>query len=257
MQKRAKVERKKVNVVATALPRYLKWSEQSVTWSREDHPEGIEHPGLLALVVAPQVDGFCLNKVLMDGGSSINILYLDTFQRMGLSESRLTSTSTIFHRIVPGKSAHPIGKIILEVAFGVSKAQYRSEYLTFEVVDLKNPYNPLFGRPAYANFMARPCYVYHKLKIPGPQGIITIEGSKDMEIECDRGDAIMADQACSEKELKYYKSQVNPADKRVLDKPTHEEEKKKFKSAQDTKMVDFVEGDSSKQFSIGSHMDPK
>ena len=105
--------------------------------------------------------------------------------------------------------------------------------------------------------MARPCYVYLKLKIPGAQGTITVEGSKDMAIECDRGDAIMADQACSEEELKYYKSQVDTADKRVLDKPAHAEEKKKFKSAQDTKMVDFVEGDSSKHFSIGSHKDRK
>ena len=104
---------------------------------------------------------------------------------------------------MPGKSAHPIGKIRLEVAFGVSKAQYRSEYLTFEVVDLKSPYHALFGRPAYAKFMARPCYVYLKLKIPGPQGIITVEGSKYMAIECDQGDAIMADQACSKEELKY------------------------------------------------------
>ena len=84
-----------------------------------------------------------------------------------------------------------------------------------------------------------------------------MEGSKTMAIECDSGDAIMAEQACSEEELKYYKSQVDPTDKRVLEKPAHEEEKKKFKSAQDTKMVDFVEGDSSKQFSVGAHMDPK
>ena len=226
-----KLKEREVNAVATALPRYLKWSEQPVTWSREDHPEGIEYSGLLALVVAPHVDGFRLNKVTMDGGSSINILYLDTFQRMGLSESRLTPTSTIFHGIVPGKSAHLIGKIRLEVAFGVSKGQYRSEYLTFEVVDFKSPYHALFGRPAYAKFMARPCYVYLKLKIPGPQGTITVEGSKAMAIECNRGDAIMEDQACSEEELKYYKSQVDPADKHVLDKPAHEEEKKKFKSA--------------------------
>ena len=55
-----------------------------------------------------------------------------------------------------------------------------------------------------------------------------------MAIEHDRGDAFMADQASSEEELMYYKSQVDPGDKRPLDKPTHEEEKKKFKSAQDT-----------------------
>ena len=143
--------------MASAVPRFLKWSEQTITWSREDHPPAVEHPGLLALVVAPQVDGFSLNKVLMDGGSSINILYLDTFRRMGLTQDRLTPTSTIFHGIVPGKSAHPIGQISLEVAFGVSKEQFRSEFLTFEVVDLKIPYHALFRRPAYAKFMARPC----------------------------------------------------------------------------------------------------
>ena len=54
---------------------YLKWSEHTITWSRADHPDVVEHSGLLALVVAPQVGGFELKKVLMDGGSSINILY--------------------------------------------------------------------------------------------------------------------------------------------------------------------------------------
>ena len=35
----------------------------------------------------------------------------------------------------------------------------------FEVVKIKSPYHALFGRLAYARFMARPCYVYLKLKI--------------------------------------------------------------------------------------------
>ena len=72
----------------------------------------------------------------MDGGSSINILYYETFSRMGLKESQLQPTSTIFHGIVPGKSARPEGKIKLEVAFGESKDKYRLEMLKFEVVKL-------------------------------------------------------------------------------------------------------------------------
>ena len=82
-----KIVKRAVNAVVTGVPRYLRWSEHTVTWSRADHPEAVEHPGLLALVVAPQVHGFELKKVLMDGGSSINILYWDTFIRMGLKES--------------------------------------------------------------------------------------------------------------------------------------------------------------------------
>ena len=36
----------------------------------------------------------------------------------------------------------------------------RSETLTFEVVKIQSPYHALFGRPAYAKFMARPYYIY-------------------------------------------------------------------------------------------------
>lgn len=41
------------------------------------------------MVVAPKVGGYVLNKVLVDGGSNINILYYDTYRRMNLSEDKL------------------------------------------------------------------------------------------------------------------------------------------------------------------------
>ena len=69
----------------------------------------------------------------MDGGSSINILYYETFHRMGLTDKNLKPSNTVFHGVVPGKSAYPIGKIALEVAFG-DEHDSRSEPLTFEVV---------------------------------------------------------------------------------------------------------------------------
>ena len=74
-------------MVSAAVPKYLKYSEVPITWSREDHLPIVETPGLLALVVAPQVAGYVLNKVLMDGGSAINILYYETFLRMNLKKS--------------------------------------------------------------------------------------------------------------------------------------------------------------------------
>ena len=76
-----------------------------------------------------------------------------------MTDKELQPTSTVFHGVVPGKSAYPVGKIALEVAFG-NEHDYRAETLTFEVVKIKSPYHALFGRPAYAKFMARPCYVY-------------------------------------------------------------------------------------------------
>ena len=79
----------------------------------------------------------------MDGGSSINILYYDTFKRMKLQDRQLIPTETVIHGIVPGKSAKPIGKIYLEVAFETFE-NYRSEILPFEVVDIHSPYHALF-----------------------------------------------------------------------------------------------------------------
>ena len=143
-----------MNSVEPAVPRYLRWSEQPIVWRRGDHPPRVDNLGQLALVVAPQVGGYKFTKVLMDGGSSINILYYETFRRMGLTDKNLKTSNTVFHGVVTGKSVYPMGKIELEVAFGDKHAS-RAEKLTFEVVKIKSPYHALFGRPAYAKKVMR------------------------------------------------------------------------------------------------------
>lgn len=91
-----KLKKCQINMVEPAVPQYLRWSEHPITGSREDHPPRVKNPGHLALVVVPQVGGYSLTKVLMDGGSSINILYYDTLRHMGLSEKDLSPSTTIF-----------------------------------------------------------------------------------------------------------------------------------------------------------------
>ena len=71
-----------VNTVMAAMPRYLNWSEQEVSWSRNDHPKVMPNPGGYALVVDPTFIGPAINtrftRVLIDNGSAINIMYRDT-----------------------------------------------------------------------------------------------------------------------------------------------------------------------------------
>ena len=81
-----------------------------------------------------------------------------------------------FYGILPGMKAYPVGNIDLPVMFG-SKANFRTETLTFKVVDWKGVYHAILGCPAYAKFMAVPIYTYLKLKLPGPNGVITVNGS--------------------------------------------------------------------------------
>ena len=113
----------------------------------------------------------------MDGGSGLNLLYADTLKGMGIPMSRLSTSNMSFHGVIPGKKAESLGQIALDVVFGDSK-HFRKEKLTFEVVDFQSAYHAILGRPAYARFMARPCYVYLKLKMPGPKGVITVTGDR-------------------------------------------------------------------------------
>ena len=76
------------------------------------------------------------------------------------------------------------------------------------MVKSKNPYHALFGRPAYAKFMARPCYVYLQLKMPGHKGTITVHGIRKIALECEEADAAYAKSPCATEELKFYKDNV-------------------------------------------------
>ena len=134
-------------------------------------------------MVDPVVEGTRLTKVLMDGGSGLNILYAETLKGMGIPMSKLSESNMSFHGVIPGKKAKSLGQITLDVVFGDSK-NYRKEKLTFEVVDFQSAYHAILGRPAYARFMARPCYVYLKLKMPGPRGVIRVTGNQQKAEEC-------------------------------------------------------------------------
>jgi hypothetical protein len=62
---------------------------------------------------------------------------------------------------------------------------FRIETLTLEVVGFSGTYHAILGRPAYAKFMTVPNYMYLKLKIPGPKGIITVGPTYQRTYECD------------------------------------------------------------------------
>ena len=62
---------------------------------------------------------------------------------------------------------------------------FRSEVLTFEVVDFPGSYHAILGRPCYAKFMANPNYTHLKLKMPGPNDVITVGSTFSYAFTCD------------------------------------------------------------------------
>jgi hypothetical protein len=103
--------------VSPATLEYLKWSEVSITFDRSDHLDFVPKLGWYPLIVSPIIKDVKLNRVLIDEGSSLNILFLKTFNQMGLSKSLLHPSRTPFHGIVPGTAATPIGQITLPETF--------------------------------------------------------------------------------------------------------------------------------------------
>jgi hypothetical protein len=179
-----KRERLEVLAAEKAPPSFLDWSEDAITFSREDHPNRIPNPGQYPLVVDPVIGNARFSKVLMDGGSSLNILYVHTLRLLGIRLDQLRPSTTPFHGVAPDKRVQPLGQIDLPVWFG-TPGNYRKETLTFEVVGFKGAYHAILGRPCYAKFMAVPNYTYLKMKMPGPNGIITVGSSIEHAFDCD------------------------------------------------------------------------
>jgi hypothetical protein len=98
-----KRERYEVLAAEKAPPSFLDWSEDAITFSREDHPNCILNPGQYPLVVDPVIRNTRFSKVLMDGGSSLNILYAHTLRLLGLGLYLLRPSMTPVHGVAPGK----------------------------------------------------------------------------------------------------------------------------------------------------------
>jgi hypothetical protein len=164
---------------------YLHWSEQPIEFSRDDHPITVPRPGNAPLVLKAQIGTYDVNRVFMDAGSRINLIYAKTLRAMHISLEFLKPTDCSFHGIVPGSANYPLGRIALNVCFG-NRQNYRREKLDFEVMDWPSQYHAILGRSTFLRFMAIPHYTYLVLKMPGPNGIITVKGSFELSDLCDK-----------------------------------------------------------------------
>ena len=132
----------------------------------------------------------------MDGDSSLNLLYQDTVRKMGIDPSRIKPSKTTFKGVIPGVEAHCIGSITLEVVFG-SPDNFRSEELIFDIVPFCNGYHALLGRTSFAKFNAVSHYAYLKLKMPGPRGVITVNGNIERSLHTEEHTSALAGEAQS------------------------------------------------------------
>jgi hypothetical protein len=246
-----KQERREVCLVKVAAPVYLDWSDKPITFDQGDHPDFVPSPGRYPLVVDPIIGNVRLSKVHMDRGNSLNIIYAETLELLGVDRSEVRAGVAPFHGIAPGKQILPLGRIDLPVCFG-TPSNFRKEALTFEVVGFRGTYHAVLGRPCYAKFMAVPNYTYLKLKMPGSNGIITVGSTYHHAYECNV--------ECMEYAKALTESEALIADLERLSKeaPDAKQHAGNFEPVEAVKFVSLdPSNDASKKVRIGSELDPK
>jgi hypothetical protein len=115
-------------VATTSAPAPYRWSEHAITFSRADQWLNFDHLGKYPLLIDLVIRESRVKKVLVDGGSSINVPFPRTLQALGVAVEDITELDTHFFGIAPTKGEYPLGHIYLFVTFGIPE-NYRTKFL--------------------------------------------------------------------------------------------------------------------------------
>ena len=100
---------------AATNPSYCPWSEVPITFSRADQWVDIPYTGRFPLVLDTTVQKVLFRKVLIDGGSALNLLFAGDLKELGLGLADLTPYDSSFWGVVPGRASKPLGEVTLPV----------------------------------------------------------------------------------------------------------------------------------------------
>jgi hypothetical protein len=88
-------------VAATGPPAPYRWSEHPITFTRVDQWLNLDHPGKYPLLIDSVIRESRVKKVLVDGGSSINVTFPRTLQGLGVPLKEIHESDTPFFGIMP------------------------------------------------------------------------------------------------------------------------------------------------------------
>ncbi|KAK3019536.1 hypothetical protein RJ639_004324 [Escallonia herrerae] len=106
--------------------------------------DGISLPHDDVLVITLRIDAFQVKRILVDTGSSANIIFEDAFNQIGISNDRVKPISSPLYGFT-GASAPVRGIAFLTVVVGEVPRQ-ATHSLDFLIVKVKSSYNGILGR---------------------------------------------------------------------------------------------------------------
>jgi hypothetical protein len=167
---------RRVNSISMEGPyKKTRWSHLPITFL-EKYLQLKDYPHMDAMVVEANIDGWAVSKILVDGGTSADMIFTATIDAMKIDRKLLGRAEHPLYGF-GGKPIHSIGRIVLPISFGtVSNA--RTEQIAFDVVGIHYPYNTLFGRGTLNAFEAVISYSYLCMKMSMINGVIIVHGDQ-------------------------------------------------------------------------------
>ena len=138
------------------------------------------HDDLLVIMLKMEV--FNMYWVLVDNGSSVDIICLPAFQQMKLNKERLRPFTSPLVSFI-GDKVIPKGVVKLTIIAGIYPAQVSKE-IDFHVVDCPLTYNVILGRPTLNKLKVATSTYSLKVKFPIAYNIGEIKRDQVLKREC-------------------------------------------------------------------------
>ena len=163
--------------VVSKLPRL----DTAITISYSDL-ERCQHPHDDPLVIKAVVANKSIHWVLVDNGSSTDIIFVSAFDKMGIRREKLEPANTHL-RGFSGEKVLPFGSIQLVLTLGDPPCQATTT-VRFLIVDAPSAYNVLLGRPSLNAIKAIPSAYHMVIKFPTTNGVGMVRGDQRVAREC-------------------------------------------------------------------------
>ena len=155
--------------------------DTTITFSDSDM-EGKQHPHDDPLVIKAIVSNKTIHKVLVDNGSSADIIFSSAFDKIGIGREKVEPVNAClcgFSR----ERVLPLGSIQLVLTLGHPPCQATTT-VRFLIVYTPSAYNMLLGRPSLNTIRAIPSAYHMVIKFPTENGVGMVQGNQRIAREC-------------------------------------------------------------------------
>ncbi|XP_023875286.1 uncharacterized protein LOC111987777 [Quercus suber] len=176
-----KAHQRQVNSIYMIPPSKQRRTNQDMYFNEAD-ARGVKQPHNDPLVIMLTIEGFNTKRILVDNGSSADIIYLPAFQQLKLDPKKLCPFDTPLVSF-SGDRVYPKDIVTLTVTVGVYPKQLTRQ-IDFLVVDCPLSYNVIIGRSTLNKWKAATSTYYLKVKFPTDDGVGEVKGNQVLAREC-------------------------------------------------------------------------